>query len=96
MHELRPYIKRKTLGLMKHMEGDEGADVFLPLLIFVVIRANPPRLISNLQYISRFRNPDHLRSEAGYYLTNLVNISCEGSSLLLPSMIKYNFIDGCS
>ncbi|KAI9250419.1 hypothetical protein EDC94DRAFT_623230 [Helicostylum pulchrum] len=59
-------------GLMKHMEGDEGADVFLPLLIFVVIRANPPRLISNVQYISRFRNPDHLRSEAGYYLTNLM------------------------
>ncbi|KAL9541681.1 hypothetical protein MBANPS3_008989 [Mucor bainieri] len=59
-------------GLMKHMEGDEGADVFLPLLIYVVIRANPPKLISNVQYISRFRNPDHLRSEAGYYLTNLM------------------------
>lgn len=37
---------------MKHMEGDEGADVFLPLLIYVVIRANPPRLISNLQYVN--------------------------------------------
>lgn len=36
-------------GLMKHMEGDEGADVFLPLLIYVVIRANPPKLISNVQ-----------------------------------------------
>ncbi|CEP07299.1 hypothetical protein [Parasitella parasitica] len=60
-------------GLMKHMEGDEGADVFLPLLIYVVIRANPPKLISNVQYISRFRNPDHLQSEAGYYLTNLAN-----------------------
>ncbi|KAI9482986.1 MAG: hypothetical protein EXX96DRAFT_556407 [Benjaminiella poitrasii] len=59
-------------GLMKHMERDEGADVFLPLLIYVVIRANPPRLISNAQYISRFRNPEHLRAEAGYYLTNLM------------------------
>lgn len=36
---------------MKHMEGDEGADVFLPMLIYVVIRANPPRLISNVQYV---------------------------------------------
>ncbi|KAI8645855.1 hypothetical protein BD408DRAFT_411168 [Parasitella parasitica] len=59
-------------GLMKHMEGDEGADVFLPLLIYVVIRANPPKLISNVQYISRFRNPEHLKSEVGYYLTNLM------------------------
>jgi hypothetical protein len=36
-------------GLMKHIKGDEGADVFLPLLIYVVIRANPPKLISNVQ-----------------------------------------------
>jgi hypothetical protein len=34
---------------MKHMERDEGADLFLPLLIYVVIRTNPPHLISNVQ-----------------------------------------------
>ncbi|CAO3599004.1 unnamed protein product [Absidia cylindrospora] len=60
-------------GLMKHVDdGEGGADKFLPLLIYVVIRANPPRLVSNVQYISRFRNPDHLQAEAGYYLTNLM------------------------
>lgn len=42
----------ELVGLMKHMEGDEGADVFLPMLIYVVIRANPPRLISNVQYVA--------------------------------------------
>ncbi|KAI9280683.1 hypothetical protein BY458DRAFT_289189 [Sporodiniella umbellata] len=37
-------------GLIKHMDNEEGgADVFLPLLIYVVIRANPPRMISNVQ-----------------------------------------------
>ncbi|KAI9273867.1 hypothetical protein EDC94DRAFT_672518 [Helicostylum pulchrum] len=59
-------------GLIKHVEGDAGADKFLPILIYVVIRANPPRLVSNVQYIYRFRNPDQLQAESGYYLTNLM------------------------
>ncbi|KAI8378469.1 hypothetical protein BD560DRAFT_389441 [Blakeslea trispora] len=59
-------------GLIKHVEGDAGADKFLPILIYVVIRANPPRLVSNVQYIYRFRNPEQLQAEAGYYLTNLM------------------------
>lgn len=37
------------IGLIKHVEGDAGADKFLPILIYVVIRANPPRLVSNVQ-----------------------------------------------
>lgn len=36
-------------GLIKHVEGDAGADKFLPILIYVIIRANPPRLVSNVQ-----------------------------------------------
>ncbi|KAI9494585.1 hypothetical protein BDB00DRAFT_295429 [Zychaea mexicana] len=64
-------------GLIKHVDGEGGADKFLPILIYVVLRANPPRLVSNVhlkknRYISRFRNPEHLQSESGYYLTNLM------------------------
>ncbi|RUS17495.1 hypothetical protein BC937DRAFT_89912 [Endogone sp. FLAS-F59071] len=36
-------------GLIKHVEGDAGADKFLPILIYVVLKANPPNLISNVQ-----------------------------------------------
>lgn len=60
-------------GLIRHLEGESaGADKFLPLLIYVVIKADPEQLVSNIQYISRFRQPAKLESEAGYYLTNLV------------------------
>ncbi|CAO3687936.1 unnamed protein product [Rhizopus stolonifer] len=59
-------------GLIKQAEGDAGADKFLPILIYVIIRANPTRLVSNTQYICRFRCIDQLQSEQGYYLTNLM------------------------
>ncbi|ORY01719.1 hypothetical protein K493DRAFT_334882 [Basidiobolus meristosporus CBS 931.73] len=65
-------IFNSDLRLLKHLNTDTSADRFLPVLILVVIRANPSKLISNVQYISRFRNPDKLQSEAGYYLTNLM------------------------
>ncbi|KAJ2741806.1 hypothetical protein GGI20_004937, partial [Coemansia sp. BCRC 34301] len=39
---------------------DVGADKFLPLLIYVVITASPPKLVSNIQYILRFRSPERM------------------------------------
>ncbi|KAF9976324.1 hypothetical protein BGZ73_008754 [Actinomortierella ambigua] len=59
--------------LIRRSEGSaKGADTFLPILIYVVIRANPPQLVSNVQFISRFRNPEKLQAEAGYYLASLM------------------------
>ncbi|KAG6831618.1 hypothetical protein H0H87_004680 [Tephrocybe sp. NHM501043] len=59
-------------GLIRHLNADEGADAFVPILIYVVLRANPEHLLSNVEFINRFRNPDKLQSEAGYYLSSLM------------------------
>ncbi|ODA83935.1 hypothetical protein RJ55_02452 [Drechmeria coniospora] len=59
-------------GLLKHNKSDSSADSFMPLLIHVVLQSNPEHLVSNVQYILRFRNQDKLGGEAGYYLSSLM------------------------
>lgn len=58
-------------GLIRHLHKDEGADSFIPILIYVVLKANPEHLMSNIEYISRFRSPEKLQGESGYYLSSL-------------------------
>ncbi|CRK18827.1 hypothetical protein BN1708_003172 [Verticillium longisporum] len=59
-------------GLLKHAKSDGSADSFMPFLIYVVLQSNPEHLVSNVQYILRFRNQEKLGGEAGYYLSSLM------------------------
>lgn len=80
-----------NVGLLKHSKNpDTSADSFIPILIYVVLKANPDNLVSNVQYILRFRNQDKLGGEAGYYLSSLVS-NCFSISLTLFFFV---FIDG--
>ena len=52
---------------------DEGisADDFFPLLLLTVIKSATPKLVSNVEYISGYRDSEKLKGESAYYYTNL-------------------------
>lgn len=58
-------------GLLRSAGDDESADKFVPLLILTLLRSNTLNLCSHVSFIQRFRNPDKLFGEAGYYLSSL-------------------------
>ncbi|SCU93942.1 LAMI_0E16138g1_1 [Lachancea mirantina] len=59
-------------GFLKHSKlSNKGADAFIPMLIYAVLKSDVSCLESNLNYVERFRSPDSMRGESAYYLSSL-------------------------
>ena len=41
-------------GLIRHLAKDESADTFVPILIFVVLKAHPENLLSNVESVRSY------------------------------------------
>ncbi|TBU41003.1 hypothetical protein BD309DRAFT_1043717 [Dichomitus squalens] len=52
-----------------------SSDLILPLMIFAVVKANPPHLVSHLLYTQRFRRERAAGGEEGYCLINLMAVA---------------------
>jgi hypothetical protein len=63
-------VIRLIVDLIKKRTGavSPNNDSLLPSLILVIIRSNPPNLISNVKYITRFRNPEEMEKGSNQYV----------------------------
>ncbi|RMX66631.1 hypothetical protein KXD40_006731 [Peronospora effusa] len=79
-----------VLNLSRGDSGSRpGADDFLPVFIYIVLHSQIPRLHSNCEYISAYRNQADLMSKAGYCFVNLRSaiefiMVMDGSMLSIP------------
>lgn len=68
-HSSPGVTKDKLVIKNKKLTSPVSADEILPLLIYVVVKAAPPQLYSNVEFISAFRHPSRLVSEDLYCFT---------------------------
>jgi hypothetical protein len=67
------FIENCCTALFNASPAPLSGDDFLSLLVYAVIRSNPPRLYSHVQFISRYGDRDALSTgKSAYCFTSLV------------------------
>jgi hypothetical protein len=76
-----------------------GVDEFVPIFIYTILKANPPCLHSNIEYLSHFRHPSRMLSESGYYFVSFLTAvsfieSLDASMLSIDAEEFENLLSG--
>ncbi|TPX38075.1 hypothetical protein SmJEL517_g00316 [Synchytrium microbalum] len=87
-----------AVDLIKKTTENAGSDHLLPVLILIIIRANPPNIIANIKYIMRFRHQSELdKGQNQYYLTTMMgavsfiyNLSIKSLTIPPEDFLTYN------
>ncbi|SCU86196.1 LADA_0D12926g1_1 [Lachancea dasiensis] len=67
---------RVLFGFLKHSGlANGGADEFVPVLVYTLLKSDVKNLVSNLNYIERFRFAEFLQGESSYYLSSVQGAS---------------------
>eukprot|EP00116_Pleurobrachia_bachei_P001646 sb/3461908/ len=69
--------------------GAMGADAFLPIWVFCIIRANIPNLATLVNFLKGYLNPELRYCEIGYYVTCL-----EGACVYIQSLKEVDYNGG--
>ena len=75
-------------------QGDACSDCILPTLILAIIRSNPQDIISNVKYITRFRNASDLEQGNNQFcMTSMVNVTKIDGSHYFYIQYDYQIFD---
>lgn len=73
MFEFNSFFLIFKLQSLKAVKSNPDVDDFMPIFVYNLLKAYPPSLYSNIQYISHFRNPNFLNTESGYYFISFLS-----------------------
>jgi len=65
-------LKKSCKLIFNSLSNNSGADEFIPILIYIILKSNPPCICSTMKYISTFRRQTAMGGETGYYFTSLL------------------------
>ena len=55
--------------------GSQGADDFIPYMVYVLIHAAPTSVLAVLEFVQSYRDPSQLTPEVSYYLTSILAVA---------------------